>query len=207
MGNRVGAFITRPIKNFNIDNRVQKVVGAEKPKPAPRHPSDQKYEAQVAVDKHKVIDKREDLVERLKSVKVVTTEAKPELEKTERALPQSRQAWQQYQYGYYEPEVVRPGRITLRQATQLISDAAADPSKFTPEALASQYGLKVKDVCSVLKHFRVFQVYMPKVNIAKQLGVERVKAALGIVGLQEDQTQSRAKALLDEWKKKNKEKE
>lgn len=30
---------TRPIRNFNIENRVQKVIQTEKPRPAPRHPT------------------------------------------------------------------------------------------------------------------------------------------------------------------------
>ncbi|KAM7308162.1 NADH dehydrogenase [ubiquinone] 1 alpha subcomplex assembly factor 4 [Ixodes scapularis] len=205
MGNRIGAFLARPIRNFNIENRVQKVVGAEKPKSAPRHPSDQKYEAQVAIDKEKVIEKREDLLERLKSVKVVSAEATPEPEKAERVLPQSRQSWQQYQYGYYEPETVQPGRITLRQATQLVSDGAADPARFTPEALAAQYGLRVEDVRSVLKYFKPFQVYTPEVDLAEKLGVKKLKEALRIPGLQTDQTQVKAKALLEEWKKKKEE--
>ncbi|CAN7942536.1 unnamed protein product, partial [Ixodes hexagonus] len=205
MGNRVGAFIARPFRNFNIDNRVQKVVGAEKPKPAPRHPSDQKYEAQVAVGKLARFI-YENFVSRPKGSFVTpclfcfhpyNPTQQPEPEKTERALPQSRQSWQQYQYGYYEPQVVRPGRITLRQATQLILDAAADPSKFTPEALASQYALKVEDVRSVLKYFRAFQVYTPQVNVAERLGVQKVKSMLGLAGAQPEQTQSRAKALLE----------
>lgn len=129
----------------------------------------------------------------------------PEQEKAERVLPQSRQSWQQYQYGYYEPETVQPGRITLRQATQLVSDGAADPARFTPEALAAQYGLRVEDVRSVLKYFKPFQVYTPEVDLAEKLGVKKLKEALRIPGLQTDQTQVKAKALLEEWKKKKEE--
>ncbi|KAG0410965.1 hypothetical protein HPB47_011906 [Ixodes persulcatus] len=171
MGNRIGAFLARPIKNFNIENRVQKVVGAQKPKSAPRHPSDQNSEP----------------------------------EKAERVLPQSRQSWQQYQYGYYEPETVRPGRITLRQATQLVSDGAADPARFTPEALAAQYNLQVEDVRSVLKYFKPFQVYTPELELAEKLGVKKLKEALRIPGFQPDQNQVKAKTLLEEWKKKKEE--
>lgn len=36
---KVASKAVRPVKNFNIENRAQKVLESEKPRPAPRHPS------------------------------------------------------------------------------------------------------------------------------------------------------------------------
>lgn len=186
MGNRVGAFVTKPIKDFNIENRAHRVVGAEKPKPAPRHPTEQKYESQsAAVDENVVHGKREDLIERLKVVKVVSTDIEHEPEETaSRQLPQSRSSWQQYEYGYYEPEVVPAGRVTLRQAVQLLTDANADPSQFTPEALATQYKLQVEDVRNVVRYFRPFNVYSPsaepKEHVASKFSLDNVSSIIGL---------------------------
>lgn len=36
-----GALITRPMQRFNIDNRTDKLLNQEKPKPAPKYESDQ----------------------------------------------------------------------------------------------------------------------------------------------------------------------
>uniref|UniRef100_A0A131YHU9 NADH dehydrogenase [ubiquinone] 1 alpha subcomplex assembly factor 4 n=1 Tax=Rhipicephalus appendiculatus TaxID=34631 RepID=A0A131YHU9_RHIAP len=73
MGNRLVAFVSRPVRDFNIENRVERAIGVEKPKAAPRHPSDAKYERTKAADTSVVQEKREDLLERLRSVKVVSS--------------------------------------------------------------------------------------------------------------------------------------
>lgn len=168
MGNRLAALVSQPVRDFNIENRVEKVISAAKPRAAPRHPSDAKYEAETSlVDRSKVVEKQEDLVERLRNVKVVSSDPQnqervaPPPAGSARALPQSRTTPQQRKYGFFEPSVVPRGRLTLRQATQMLSDAQTNPAKFTPQALAAQYDLSEKDVHSILKYFRVFNVVMP----------------------------------------------
>lgn len=173
MGNRLAAFVSKPVRDFNIENRVEKVISAQKPMPAPRHPSDAKYEAETAlVDKSKVLEKQEDLVERLRNVKVVSSDPqvqeKAPLPPPERALPQSRTTPQQRKYGFFEPSVVPRGRLTLRQATQMLSDAQTEPAKFTPQALAAQYNLNEKDVHSILRYFRVFNVIVPSADESRR---------------------------------------
>lgn len=186
MGNRLGALVSKPVRDFNIENRVQKVISASKPSPAPRHPSDAKYEAETSlVDRSKVIEKQEDLVERLRKVKVFSSD--PQIQERAappptggRALPQVRTTPQQRKFGFFEPSVVPRGRLTLRQATQMLSDAQAEPAKFTPQALAAQYELSEKDVDSVLRYFRVFNVITPGDDDASRdlLGINSAVAQL-----------------------------
>uniref|UniRef100_G3MRX3 NADH dehydrogenase [ubiquinone] 1 alpha subcomplex assembly factor 4 n=1 Tax=Amblyomma maculatum TaxID=34609 RepID=G3MRX3_AMBMU len=174
MGNRLAYFASKPVRDFNIENRVRKVISAEKPKPAPRHPSDAKHETEMGLaDASKVLEKREDLLERLRSVKVVSSDPQAQVQdapppsKSERPLPQSRTTPKQRKFGFFEPSVVPRGKLTLGQATQLLADAQDNPAKFTPQALATQYNLSEQDVRNVIKYFGVFTVLQPSKEALK----------------------------------------
>lgn len=186
MGNRLAYFVSKPVRDFNIENRAGKVISAAKPKPAPRYPSDSKHETEMGLaDANRLQEKREDLVERLRNIKVVSSDAKEQgtaqPPKSERPLPQSRTTAEQQKYGFFEPSVVPRGRLTLRQATQLLADAQNDPAQFTPQALATQYSLSEQDVHSVLKYFGVFTMYETSAKTATVqdfLQLEAAKAEL-----------------------------
>uniref|UniRef100_A0A023FRN7 NADH dehydrogenase [ubiquinone] 1 alpha subcomplex assembly factor 4 n=1 Tax=Amblyomma cajennense TaxID=34607 RepID=A0A023FRN7_AMBCJ len=188
MGNRLAYFVSKPVRDFNIENRVGKVISAAKPKSAPRHPSDAKHETEMRLtDASKLLEKREDLLERLRSVKVVSSDPNAQVQETtpppksERPLPQSRTTPELRKYGFFEPSVVPRGKLTLRQATQLLADAQNDPAQFTPQALATQYNLSEQDVHSVLKYFGVFNMYETSKSTAVDrdfLQIEDMKAEL-----------------------------
>uniref|UniRef100_A0A1E1X4F4 NADH dehydrogenase [ubiquinone] 1 alpha subcomplex assembly factor 4 n=1 Tax=Amblyomma aureolatum TaxID=187763 RepID=A0A1E1X4F4_9ACAR len=188
MGNRLAYFASKPVRDFNIENRAQKVISAAKPKPAPRHQSDAKHETEMGLaDASKVVEKREDLLERLRSIKVVSSDPKAQVQgtappaKSERPLPQSRTTPEEHKYGFFEPSVVPRGKLTLRQATQLLADARNDPAQFTPQALAAQYSLSEQDVHNMLKYFGVFNMYEPSADTARSqdfLLIEDMKADL-----------------------------
>lgn len=182
MGNRLAAFISRPVRDFNIENRVDRVISAEKPKTAPRHPSDAKHEPKAA-DTSRVQEKREDLLERLRSVKVVSSDPDPQTQESapptsDRPLPQSRAVPLEQKYGYFEPAVVPRGRLTLRQATQMLADVKMEPGTFTPEAVAAQYSLDEKDVHNVLRYFSVFRVHSIQSVTQDLTSIDDMKAAL-----------------------------
>ncbi|XP_077485582.1 NADH dehydrogenase [ubiquinone] 1 alpha subcomplex assembly factor 4 [Amblyomma americanum] len=188
MGNRLAYFASKPVRNFNIENRVEKVISAAKPKSAPRHPSAAKHETEMGLaDTSKLLEKREDLLERLRSVKVVSSDPNAQVQETtppptsERPLPQSRTTPEQRKYGFFEPSLVPRGKLTLRQATQLLADAQNDPAQFTPQALAAQYNLSEQDVHSVLKYFGVFNMYESSKSTTRSqdfLQIEEMKAEL-----------------------------
>ncbi|KAL1436308.1 hypothetical protein MTO96_049821 [Rhipicephalus appendiculatus] len=182
MGNRLVAFVSRPVRDFNIENRVERAIGVEKPKAAPRHPSDAKYERTKAADTSVVQEKREDLLERLRSVKVVSSSG-PQVQesvppKSDRPLPQSRAVPLVQKYGYFEPAMVPRGRLTLRQATQMLADVKMDPSTFTAEAVAAQYSLDVRDVRDVLRYFSVFRVHSIHSSQQDLTSIDDMKSAL-----------------------------
>ena len=42
MGKVFSSFVKRPIRNWNVENRAQRVISQDKPQPAPRHKSTEK---------------------------------------------------------------------------------------------------------------------------------------------------------------------
>ncbi|XP_037280244.2 uncharacterized protein LOC119173540 isoform X2 [Rhipicephalus microplus] len=285
MGNRLAAFVGRPVRDFNIENRVERAIGVEKPKAAPRHPSDAKYErTKATTDTSAVKEKREDLLKRLRSVKVVSSSqafaafwtktahqlyggrtvhlctANPALDlsrevplaeafssldngygnapwdasvddfvggcyvcgipcdpelayisvrhlycvgmgagtladmklmlflllqvqgtvplKLDRPLPQSRAVPLIQKYGYFEPATIPRGRLTLRQATQMLADVKMDPGTFTAEAVAAQYSLDVRDVREVLHYFSIFRVHSIHLAQRDLTSIDDVKSEL-----------------------------
>ncbi|KAH9384417.1 hypothetical protein HPB48_026424 [Haemaphysalis longicornis] len=104
-------------------------------------------------DRSKVVEKQEDLVERLRNVKVVSSD--PQGPSPEPHDPPAAQV-----------RLLRAERGAPWPADPAAGDADAvrradNPAKFTPQALAAQYDLSEKDVHSILKYFRVFNVVMP----------------------------------------------
>ncbi|XP_064489413.1 protein NDUFAF4 homolog [Ornithodoros turicata] len=172
MGNRIAAFLLRPIRDFNVENRAHRIISSEKPKAAPRHPTEAKFAAKAA-SVPEILGEKPDHLERLKGVKVVSSDVQPEetqgtvppAGKSTRPLPHISKSPPQPEFGYHEPAVTPSGRITLRHATQMISDAAMDPQKWSAEALAMQFSLKKQDVEDILKYFRVYKVHVPKVDL------------------------------------------
>lgn len=53
---------------------------------------------------------------------------------------------QDFEYGFMEPSRVTPGRCTLRQAMQFITDHNSDPEKWTRQKIAEEYKLKEENV-------------------------------------------------------------
>nr|XP_037280245.1 NADH dehydrogenase [ubiquinone] 1 alpha subcomplex assembly factor 4-like isoform X2 [Rhipicephalus microplus]XP_037280246.1 NADH dehydrogenase [ubiquinone] 1 alpha subcomplex assembly factor 4-like isoform X2 [Rhipicephalus microplus] len=181
MGNRLAAFVGRPVRDFNIENRVERAIGVEKPKAAPRHPSDAKYErTKATTDTSAVKEKREDLLKRLRSVKVVSSSQVQGTVplKLDRPLPQSRAVPLIQKYGYFEPATIPRGRLTLRQATQMLADVKMDPGTFTAEAVAVQYSLDVRDVREVLHYFSIFRVHSIHLAQRDLTSIDDVKSEL-----------------------------
>lgn len=181
MGNRLAAFVGRPVRDFNIENRVERAIGVEKPKAAPRHPSDAKYErTKATTDTSAVKEKREDLLKRLRSVKVVSSSQVQGTVplKLDRPLPQSRAVPLIQKYGYFEPATIPRGRLTLRQATQMLADVKMDPGTFTAEAVAAQYSLDVRDVREVLHYFSIFRVHSIHLAQRDLTSIDDVKSEL-----------------------------
>lgn len=106
-----------------------------------------------------------DLDDRLKKVFVTSRDRSvvpdPEKININRPLPTDTKRQEDSDYGHLEPEFVTPGKVTLRQAIQFISDHQMDEKKFPLPKLVEQYKLKEEDMFNILQYFRAFKLHVP----------------------------------------------
>ncbi|XP_030035200.1 protein NDUFAF4 homolog [Manduca sexta] len=173
----MGALVTkalRPIRSFNIENRAHRVISKEKPTPAPLYKhniEDLKRTLELEPDIDEKLDKKDPgLDARLKDV-YVTSHGRPEddvtrelraQQESKRGLPQDRSMVEEFEYGFKEPEKVRYGRTTLRNAIEFISAHQTNPKEVTAAKIATEYKLDEKDVETILKYFKTFEIYIPE---------------------------------------------
>lgn len=90
-----------------------------------------------------------------------------------------------FEFGYKEPHRVAPGRCTLRQALQFITDHQTEPEKWTVAKISEEYKLKPEltgELCridqqcldtynrsffvseNILKYFRSYSIYIPDIK-------------------------------------------
>lgn len=66
------------------------------------------------------------------------------------------------EYGYAEPDRVPEGKATFRKVLEFINNSHAEPGKHTVQSIALQYKLPESTVRSILKHFHMLQVQLPR---------------------------------------------
>ncbi|XP_050315345.1 protein NDUFAF4 homolog [Anthonomus grandis grandis] len=162
--------IKHPWRDFNLESRAEKVISNPVKTAAPRHKKDaldlermkQEYPEVFAES----LRKNETLDKYLKDVYVVSNEEKPVEKALEtnpsRALPQDRAQPEPYLFGHKEPDVIPPGKTTLRNALKFISQHQNEPRKYTPEHIANEHNIPEDVVKKILENYRVFQIYEPQ---------------------------------------------
>ncbi|KAL7300666.1 hypothetical protein TKK_0006649 [Trichogramma kaykai] len=158
--------LSRPLRNWNIENRAHKAVSRDKPKPAPTYDSTKKQiELVNKLDpqyKDKASTKNVQLDENLKQVFVRSNTAEVQEIDTradpEKPLPKDKYLPEEFEFGFYEETQDIPGRISLRRAIELIGKRNADPKINSIEALASEYKLEPKTVENILEYYGIFKV-------------------------------------------------
>lgn len=174
---KMGALVTRamrPIKSFNIENRAHRVISREKPIPAPMYPSnllDLNRTKEEHPDLDDKLDKKDPgLDDRLKNV-YVTSRGRPEDDVTRelrakqsknRPLPQDRKVVEFFEMGFKDPDRVKYGNTTLRDAINYIQAHQINPEEVTVAKIALGYKMREDDVASILKYFKTYEVYLPK---------------------------------------------
>lgn len=160
--------VKHPFRNFNLESRAHKVIGATKPKPAPRHLKDELDLKRIKRDYPEMVEeglkKNLQLDKHLKDVYVVShdspLEIKPKVNPT-RPLPQDRTQPDPLLFGHKEPDIIPPGKTTLRNALQFISQHQNDSTTYSAERIAEEHKLSVDLVKNILIYYRVFQIYIP----------------------------------------------
>lgn len=72
-------------------------------------------------------------------VKEIDTRYNPE-----QPLPQEKTVPEPFEYGFYEPDEPVAGRLTLRQAIEVLNKHSRDPEQNTVEVLAKEYQMDPK---------------------------------------------------------------
>ncbi|KAJ8675048.1 hypothetical protein QAD02_010834 [Eretmocerus hayati] len=212
MGNVAGRLF-RPLRNWNIENRAHKVISRDKPRPAPTFKSTQKQIDLVnqLEPNYKEESKKKDVTldENLRNVFVRSNSSEvQEIDSRtdpDRPLPRNKVLSEPFEFGFYEPKIVKAGRISLRQTLELISKHNKEPTQYTSEVLALEYKLEKKLVDDILEHYRIYEV----VKFDKDFNTDQIARPLRIslkTGITIPHTESKkdkkqAKVLEEEPKK------
>lgn len=172
----LGRRATRPLKEFNLEERVAKELRKEKRSAAPRHQTTAAIIEEAVRDQPKEVkqsleEKDDMLLERLRSVYVTSEDVTPEHKTTtsnpERPLPRDRTVMSTPDYGYFEPKSVPYGKVTLRDAIEVIKHHQENPKLWTAKKLADEYRLSAELTEKVLRYFRLFELVVPANEKAK----------------------------------------
>uniref|UniRef100_UPI001ED8584F NADH dehydrogenase [ubiquinone] 1 alpha subcomplex assembly factor 4 isoform X2 n=1 Tax=Scatophagus argus TaxID=75038 RepID=UPI001ED8584F len=175
----MGARVARMFRNFNLENRVHREISKDKPQVAPRHavkapPSAGGSEVET---KDLVNQKNDPLLALLKSVYVESTD--PALAEASKEAMVGKEVERRPLkvslpgdiYGLTELTDVPKGKLTIAEALKALSSHQLQPQTWTPEKIAQDYSLDLKDTKALVEFFIPFQVKIipPKTKTAKQL--------------------------------------
>ncbi|XP_014616324.1 PREDICTED: protein NDUFAF4 homolog [Polistes canadensis] len=162
------AKLKRPLRKFNIENRANAVLSRSKPIPAPK-PAASIKQLQLAQELNPEFlkghnEKNLKLDEHLKNVYVTSTG--PETDtlnqpNPDRPLPVSR-ITEHFEFGFYIPDSVPIGKITLKDIFQLFILYKEDSVKNTSDILAKKYKLDKETVDKLLEYYKLYQLILPK---------------------------------------------
>ncbi|XP_035535033.1 NADH dehydrogenase [ubiquinone] 1 alpha subcomplex assembly factor 4 isoform X2 [Morone saxatilis] len=173
----MGARVARMFRNFNLENRVHREISKEKPLPAPRHaaappPSAGGSEAET------VNQKNDPLLALLRSVYVESTDpaAAAEASKDVTVGNEAERRPLKFSlpvapYGMVELTDVPKGKLTIAEALKALGSHRQQPQTWTPEKIAQDYSLDLKDTKALLEFFIPFEVKIipPKTENAKRI--------------------------------------
>ncbi|XP_058804126.1 protein NDUFAF4 homolog isoform X2 [Phymastichus coffea] len=170
------------LKNWNIENRAHKIISREKPKAAPTYDSTlQQIELVNKLEpdyKQKAQRKDQQLNDNLKKVYVTSNSTEiqeiDQRKNPNRPLPKDRLLHEDFPFGHYEPPEIKPGRISLRQAVELLSNRKTNPKKYTASYIAAEYKLEKEVVENILEYYSLFTVYNVEEGGSKDIVVSNM---------------------------------
>ncbi|XP_045133569.1 NADH dehydrogenase [ubiquinone] 1 alpha subcomplex assembly factor 4-like [Portunus trituberculatus] len=164
----LGYKVTRPLREFNLEQRVTRELKKEKRPTAPRHQTTAALFEEAVRDqpeevKSSLREKDTDLHQRLKSVYVTSQDVTVPVNPVnpDRPLPMDRSVTMDPEFGFIEPKSVPYGKVTLRRAVEAISRHQEDPVLWTARRLAIEHKLSIELTEQMLKHFQTFILVVP----------------------------------------------
>ncbi|KAM5164872.1 NADH dehydrogenase [ubiquinone] 1 alpha subcomplex assembly factor 4 [Mantella aurantiaca] len=173
----MGSVLGRAAKNFNVESRAHRLIGKEKPSPAPMHPGTQDAVAGL-LSRHpeiqeNILKKDDELLSRLKEVYVDSTDTLPEgkHEVLSPAAGEFRAPKQTMSSVFLNIEVdsIPKGKIAIVEAMTLLNNYKQSPRTWTVERITKEYNLNIQDTKALLEYFRPFDVKIISLKDDKQI--------------------------------------
>ncbi|XP_029983833.1 NADH dehydrogenase [ubiquinone] 1 alpha subcomplex assembly factor 4 [Sphaeramia orbicularis] len=171
----MGARVARMFRNFNLENRVHREISKEKPRAAPRYAahSDPGSDGGLREANTGVLHQKNDpLLKHLKSVYVDSTdpaEVRPgpgsEISKSASEGEEAERRPLRFSLpgpslGLVELTDVPKGKLTIAEALKALNSHRQHPQTWTPQKIAQEYALDLKDTKALLEFFIPFQVHI-----------------------------------------------
>ncbi|XP_046821456.1 protein NDUFAF4 homolog [Vespa crabro] len=194
MGGLVGK-IKQSMHRFNIENRANAVISSSKIIPAPK-PAAAIKQLKVAQELNpnflkEHYEKDFKLDEHLKNVYVTSTGTKMDTldqPNPDRPLPTSRTS-EDFEFGFYMPNSVPVGKLTLKEIFQIIIEHKEDSVKNSSDILATKYKLDKETIEKLLEYYKLYQLVLPKEKVDNKFkfSIDKIKQfTMGFMQLKED---------------------
>lgn len=161
----VRSILTKPFKNYNFESRVHKELErrSDKPKVAPRHKSINKGQTVQNINlPDEEIGKKDEALDKMLQSVWVDSKGPPPPNPKDRPLPEEITVKPFPEYGIAEPKNIPPGKLSIRQALDMISKYQSNPKTFNSAYLANEYKLELHATQQILRHFQTFHMHIPK---------------------------------------------
>ncbi|TRY67996.1 hypothetical protein DNTS_007245 [Danionella cerebrum] len=173
----MGSVVTRTMRSFNVENRVEREISKHKRRIAPRHPTKVSGTAEGTLEVVEINQKSDPLVSMLKNVYVESKDLRPQVDsrpvKTEPET-ESQHRLLEFNvpsdiYSYTKVTKVPKGKIALVEVLTALNNHKTKPEIWTPEKLAQEYSLDLKDVNSLTEYFSCFNLLIVPKKVAKMV--------------------------------------
>ncbi|XP_007940462.1 NADH dehydrogenase [ubiquinone] 1 alpha subcomplex assembly factor 4 [Orycteropus afer afer] len=162
----MGGWVTRAIRNFNIENRAEREISKMKPTLAPKHGSTKNL-LREEMSRHpeikREIARRDDKL--LSLLKNIYVDSRDPVSSVQAKDGGTRQEPKEFRLpkGHHHVDMVNitnipKGKISIVEALTLLNNHKLYPDTWTAEKIAQEYHLELKDVNSLLRYFVTFEV-------------------------------------------------
>uniref|UniRef100_UPI0025ADB9F6 NADH dehydrogenase [ubiquinone] 1 alpha subcomplex assembly factor 4 n=1 Tax=Doryrhamphus excisus TaxID=161450 RepID=UPI0025ADB9F6 len=170
----MGGRVVRMLRNFNLENRVQREISKEKPRPAPRHAVTQAAFTPQEGNGGVVHQKNDPLLSNLKSVYVESTDTQAGTTKSVTKEEETKYRAAKFflpgdSRGLEILTEVPQGKLTITEALKAVGSHQTEPQTWTSQRIAQEYSLDLKETNSLLEFFIPFQVQILSPETVKQL--------------------------------------
>ncbi|KAL3312125.1 hypothetical protein Ciccas_009287 [Cichlidogyrus casuarinus] len=171
MGN-IAAKAVRPLKNINLERRVDKYLDVDKHKVSPKPSSYEKPQLN-AEQENDLFEKNPELVQGMGEVQIKSLEVTDGVLpsgvtygiKSKRPLPQKFETGNPFipphkEFGFIIPDIIPKGRMTLKQVIAMLKANQVEKKSYAH--LADEYGISVQNAEYICTNFKLLLIASTK---------------------------------------------